>query len=248
MARQTKNYNLILPAQEDFYNVDDFNGNAEKLDNQLYVQEQEIIGIGNKLDVVGQNVITNGTNIKGVDTKTSDMQKKLDMLNKKLGISTDTGSDTIFGVLANQNEKVYVPNKNSVKITIPQTYLKETEGHEFGGHLVLSHFTAEANGYIYVKTNFSQGNGISGHFKPKVISGFVAEALRNAPPLTLYQPQIVTEVSYTCPENSLYLDGAVLYVEKGRCYDFIVECYRANRIWASFDLCYDIRTVGQKGE
>lgn len=35
MATYTENYNLVKPAQGDFYNVDDFNGNADITDKQL---------------------------------------------------------------------------------------------------------------------------------------------------------------------------------------------------------------------
>lgn len=35
MATETTNYKLIKPAQEDFYNVDDFNTNADKIDSVI---------------------------------------------------------------------------------------------------------------------------------------------------------------------------------------------------------------------
>ena len=35
MAEYTENYNLKKPAQEDFYNVDDFNNNTDIIDSQL---------------------------------------------------------------------------------------------------------------------------------------------------------------------------------------------------------------------
>ena len=35
MSTNTNNYKLIKPAQEDFYNVDDFNNNADIIDSQL---------------------------------------------------------------------------------------------------------------------------------------------------------------------------------------------------------------------
>ena len=35
MAEYTENYNLKKPAQEDFYNVEDFNNNADVIDSQL---------------------------------------------------------------------------------------------------------------------------------------------------------------------------------------------------------------------
>ena len=35
MADYTDNYNLIKPSQEDFYNVDDFNANADIIDKTI---------------------------------------------------------------------------------------------------------------------------------------------------------------------------------------------------------------------
>ncbi len=47
MAEYTKNFNLIKPSQEDFYNVDDFNDNFEKIDQQAVKKGEgiaELIG------------------------------------------------------------------------------------------------------------------------------------------------------------------------------------------------------------
>ena len=35
MAEYTENYNLKKPAQEDFYNVEDFNNNADVIDKEM---------------------------------------------------------------------------------------------------------------------------------------------------------------------------------------------------------------------
>ena len=48
MATNTKNLNLIKPAQEDFYNVDDFNENFQRID-----------------DFVGEGLLKNSLRIKG---------------------------------------------------------------------------------------------------------------------------------------------------------------------------------------
>ncbi len=42
MADYTTNYNLKKPAQEDFYNVDDFNGNMDILDSQIPTEIQGV--------------------------------------------------------------------------------------------------------------------------------------------------------------------------------------------------------------
>ena len=46
MAKNTKNYNLIKPELDDFYNIEDFNQNADivdrelkRLDDKLQIQE-----------------------------------------------------------------------------------------------------------------------------------------------------------------------------------------------------------------
>lgn len=41
MANYTNNYNLEKPLQPEFYNVDVFNGNADKIDNAIKTEGQE---------------------------------------------------------------------------------------------------------------------------------------------------------------------------------------------------------------
>ena len=62
MAEYTENYNLKKPAQEDFYNVDDFNNNADVIDSQLKTlsdglgsaaQESTVSGINTKIGETG---------------------------------------------------------------------------------------------------------------------------------------------------------------------------------------------------
>ena len=62
MAEYTENYNLKKPAQEDFYNVEDFNNNADIVDSQLKLlsdglgsaaQESTVSGINTKIGETG---------------------------------------------------------------------------------------------------------------------------------------------------------------------------------------------------
>lgn len=234
MAKQTKNYGLILPAQEDFYNVDDFNENATKIDEKLFAEEQEIIGVGKKLDVIGNNVIANGTNITGVG-------QKVDALSKKLGTSHDTTTDTIFGALANKKESVYMPNKKMVQQELKGAYIEESKGTLYSGFVALGHFYAETNGHIYISAGISHNNYTSGEYTTKVYSGFVSESLRNLPPGTAYNT-LEPPPLYVSPRNSSYYGGAILEVEKGKHYDFFALCNRLDEIRVSFRLCYELKT------
>ncbi len=83
MANYTKNYNLILPEQEDYYDVAQFNSNASAIDTQMAETEQKISGLNTKLD----NLLT-----------------KINALDSKLGTAADTGSNTLYGLLNNRKE------------------------------------------------------------------------------------------------------------------------------------------------
>lgn len=46
MAKNTEHYELVKPAQSDFYNVDDFNGNADIIDSALQGKVDKVSGKG----------------------------------------------------------------------------------------------------------------------------------------------------------------------------------------------------------
>ena len=54
MSNRTTNFNLLKPAQEDFYNVDDFNANADIIDAALRTLTQRV-------DTLLQDPISTGT-------------------------------------------------------------------------------------------------------------------------------------------------------------------------------------------
>lgn len=53
MAQYTPNYNLKKPEQEDFYNVDDFNGNMDILDGKL-IEIETALQYGATLPTTGE--------------------------------------------------------------------------------------------------------------------------------------------------------------------------------------------------
>ena len=83
MANYTKNYNLILPEQEDYYDVEQFNSNADTIDAQMAETEQKITGLNSKLD---------------------ELLEKISALDNKLGTAADTGSSTLYGLLNSRKE------------------------------------------------------------------------------------------------------------------------------------------------
>ncbi len=83
MANYTKNYNLILPEQEDYYDVEQFNSNADAIDAQMAETEQKITGLNSKLD---------------------ELLEKISALDSKLGTAADTGSNTLYGLLNSRKD------------------------------------------------------------------------------------------------------------------------------------------------
>ncbi|MCI1958823.1 MAG: hypothetical protein LKJ25_04270 [Clostridia bacterium] len=58
MATNTTNYNLTKPAQDDFYNVDDFNNNADIIDTQMKANADKADAALPASDFTGANVLT----------------------------------------------------------------------------------------------------------------------------------------------------------------------------------------------
>lgn len=90
MATNTENYGLVKPDDEDFYNVEDFNGNADKIDAALKVLA----------DAMGDNAAL------------EEIKVKVDVIGTNIGKTTDTGgtqtagslmakANTVIGLLGN---------------------------------------------------------------------------------------------------------------------------------------------------
>ncbi|NLY80447.1 MAG: hypothetical protein GX072_11340, partial [Lysinibacillus sp.] len=100
MPNYTKNYNLVKPLQEEFYDVDDFNQNADIIDAELkknannltQVQEDIASHLADKIKHLDY-AIASGTNtysatIEGVDTLVEGMSIKVKFTNANTGPST----------------------------------------------------------------------------------------------------------------------------------------------------------------
>ena len=80
MADYSEHYNLKKPLQEDFYNVDDFNDNADKIDAALYAAEQ-------KLGQAAQESTLEGvkTDVTGVKADVADVKSNVAAVSNKIG-------------------------------------------------------------------------------------------------------------------------------------------------------------------
>ncbi len=96
MAVNTVNYNLKKPSQEDFYNIEDHNGNMDIIDTQIKKIESELEGhVG---DHEYQNATVNGTQIRlsrQSDTKRLFFYLSNDLSGGNITISIDNGSTSL---------------------------------------------------------------------------------------------------------------------------------------------------------
>ena len=70
MAEYTTNYNLIKPAQTDFFNVDDLNDNADKIDTALKTNAD---GVSAANAAIVQNTSDISANTAAIAQNTSDI-------------------------------------------------------------------------------------------------------------------------------------------------------------------------------
>ncbi len=96
MAVNTANYNLKKPSQEDFYNIEDHNGNMDIIDTQIKEIETELEGhVG---DHEYQNASVNGTQIRIIrqsDTKRLFFYLSNDLSGGNISISLDNGATSL---------------------------------------------------------------------------------------------------------------------------------------------------------
>ena len=118
MAEYSERYNLKKPSQDDFYNVDDFNDNADKIDAALYAAEQ-------KLGQAAQESTLEGvkTDVTGVKADIADVKSNVAAVSKKIGIATDTGgSDKTGTVMGKLNNLISIMISELISKYPPEEY------------------------------------------------------------------------------------------------------------------------------
>ena len=116
MASNTTYYNLKKPAGTDYYNVADFNGNADKLDAALHTHDGNISTINSNISTINGNITSINTTVNGHTSSISTINTKLNTLspttmNKTLSAGSWSGSTYtltgLTGVTANSCGDLY---------------------------------------------------------------------------------------------------------------------------------------------
>lgn len=129
MASKTQNYNLIKPDADDFYNIDDFNKNADIIDRELnerYTKDEINYALKNKADSIHNHDSAYYTK-EEVDDKVEKLDKKLiaNLLNPTL---PTTAKNDI--VCINNGDGTYILNGTTSQ-GISLQIVKDMTGEEF---------------------------------------------------------------------------------------------------------------------
>jgi len=156
MAEYTKNFNLIKPSQEDFYNVDDFNTNADIIDAELKRLADNSNSIPKSIFTEGNQFIVSNQD-KEPEAKTIDDVKNMfgfgSAAYKNVGEGDGLDADTVDGkhatefADANHNHDGYHSKFVAKGSTAdPNTTLENI--------IVTNHANSPGNGYYYIQTFF----------------------------------------------------------------------------------------------
>ncbi len=131
----TPNYNLVKPGQDDFYNVEDFNGNADKIDNGLK-------SLKTKLDTVEEGAQVNQNAFSTVKVGATNIQAdaKTDTLELAAGanisLTPDAANDKV--TIAVTGTVPQAGNANTVGGMQASEFLPKTGGTLTGGLIINS--------------------------------------------------------------------------------------------------------------
>lgn len=118
MAEYSEHYNLKKPAQEDFYDVDDFNENADKIDTALYAAEQKIGQAAQESTLESVK-----TDVTGVKADIADVKSNVAAVSNKIGTATDTGgSDKAGTVMGKLNNLISIMISELISKYPPEEY------------------------------------------------------------------------------------------------------------------------------
>ena len=111
MADYSEHYNLKKPSQEDFYNVDDFNDNADKIDAALYAADV-------KLGQAAQE-----STLEDVKTDVAGVKADIAAVSNKVGTTTDSGgSDKTGTVMGKLNNLISIMISELISKYPPEEY------------------------------------------------------------------------------------------------------------------------------
>lgn len=208
MSTFTEHYSLIMPSQEDYYDVQDFNENTEALDGLLYEQETAIANVGEKVDGVAE----------------------------KIGSPGDEGEDTLFGALGKKGSEIFYRPSANVRKSLEPRNLVNSPSTEKSDNLKLMDFTALHDGMIAVKVSTSSDSVGGGNSVTFTCWEYTHLSLYNAPELSsMNRPSSSYTAVLSLPMGlGNYSHSFVMPVQKGHTYQFHLSYAYQNL----FDLNY----------
>lgn len=176
MADYSEHYNLKKPSQDDFYNVDDFNDNADKIDAALYSAEQKLGQAAQegtledvKTDVAGvkADIADVKNDVASVKTNVSGVKTDVATVSTKIGTATDTGGSSTAGTvmgklnsISKNAKKAYVWDGGKTKTSL--SHISGYDSNNVGKVLILSDcFVPEYDGIIQIGLTGTIGNAPS---------------------------------------------------------------------------------------
>ena len=120
MADYSEHYNLKKPSQEDFYNVDDFNDNADKIDAALYAADVKLGQAAQESTLEDVKI-----DVAGVKADIADVKNDVAAVSNKIGTVTDTGGSSTAGTvmgklnsISKNAKKAYVWDGGKTKVSL----------------------------------------------------------------------------------------------------------------------------------
>ena len=176
MADYSEHYNLKKPSQEDFYNVDDFNDNADKIDAALYAADVKLGQAAQegtledvKTDVAGvkADIADVKNDVASVKTNVSGVKTDVATVSTKIGTATDTGGSSTAGTvmgklnsISKNAKKAYVWDGGKTKTSL--SHISGYDSNNVGKVLILSDcFVPEYDGIIQIGLTGTIGNAPS---------------------------------------------------------------------------------------
>lgn len=165
MATQTTNYGLIKPAQSDFYDIEDFNDNANKIDEQMKLNADAAEQNADSIENIEENIAAIISNIGVLNTLSTDAKNSLvAAINSLVSIVNDATNRTFY---IGRDLTVVFANEIANYTDEWQWIQARLNNHDVSGFRVGDYIpiTIAASGSVPAETHRAEIAGINPYYK-----------------------------------------------------------------------------------